>query len=169
MTESEALGAPRAGEPHTTAAPRRWRRILCEGSPDRLVFACYYKEFADSFEDSATHECFEERPMKSTELLVETLPAGTPSSAATDAPAAWEGGTCGTASLPVVDLRPVDLEWMDSGDWGEDEAFIRCWFDEGEALADMPLSPDAAPRGDRWEKARDFMRSLAVSAHLLPA
>lgn len=164
MSDNRTLGTPDSGGPHRTALPRTWHRILREQPPRELVFACYYEEFSDSFTDRVTHERFEENPMETKEACGQRTYGQY-----IDGTVTWNDPGFGAMELPLVELRAGDLEPLPSGDWGDDAAFIESWFDEGEALADTPLPPDAVPQPDKWERARDFMRSLAVSAGLLPA
>lgn len=52
--------------------------------------------------------------------------------------------------------------------WGEDQRMIEEWFDEGEELQhrDLELEIDEL---DRWGRALQWVRSLAVATRLIPA
>jgi hypothetical protein len=56
--------------------------------------------------------------------------------------------------------------WNARQAWGEDLFPIEEWFDEGEALAhsDAEVFIDEP---DRWERAMDWMRSLALASGLI--
>jgi len=67
-----------------------------------------------------------------------------------------------------VAIPVEDWERFVSGRWGEDSPLIEDWFDAGEELQHSNVEL-MIEEPDRWERALQWMRSLAVATGLRPA